>query len=146
VAKVAVLGATVAHALFGKADPVGEIIRIADVPVTVVGVLTRKGPSGLGQDQDDVIFVPIATAKLRLFGDARAINPGAVNYVLVKIATVGAMAPAERQITELLRQRHRLWGEAGNDFEVRTQPRRWPPRMRRPALWPFCSPLSPRYR
>jgi putative ABC transport system permease protein len=118
-AKVAVLGATVVHALFGKADPLGRIIRIADVPATVVGVLARKGPSGLGQDQDDVVFVPISTAKLRLFGDARAINPGAVNYVLVKVASAGAMMPAQRQIVALLRQRHRLWGGTGDDFQVR---------------------------
>ncbi len=118
-AKVAVLGATVAHALFDKVAPLGAIIRIAGVPVTVVGVLARKGPSGLGQDQDDVVFVPISTAKLRLFGEARAVNPGAVNYVLVKVRSAGAMATAEHQITALLRQRHHIWGEANNDFEVR---------------------------
>ena len=117
-AKVTVLGATVAHALFDKADPLGGIIRVADVPVTVVGVLARKGPSGLNQDQDDVAFVPISTAKLRLFGEARAVNPGAVNYILIKVVSPGAMAAAEHQITALLRQRHHTWA-ASTDFAVR---------------------------
>jgi len=117
--KVADLGATVAQALFGDADPVGQIIRIDDIPVIVIGVLARKGLSGLNDDQDNVVFVPISTARLRLFGDARAINPRAVNYILVKVAGERAMAPAEHQIRELLRQRHRLWGQSGDDFEVR---------------------------
>src|SRR5437879_4180945 len=69
-AKVAVIGATVAKALFNGADPVGQTIRVANVPIAVAGVLARKGLSGLGRDQDDVVFVPISTARLRLFGEA----------------------------------------------------------------------------
>lgn len=118
-AKVAVIGQTVAKALFKEADPVGQTIRIASVPMVVAGVLARKGPSGMGQDQDNVVFVPISTAKLRLFGEARAVNPGAVDSILVKVASAAAMATVERQIAALLRDRHRLFGKTANDFQVR---------------------------
>ena len=67
-AKVAVLGETVATNLFGDGDPVGQIIRIKNVPFTVVGVLTPKGQSPTGQDQDDVILLPISTAKQKVLG------------------------------------------------------------------------------
>lgn len=118
-AKVAVLGETVAKALFAEEDPVGQTIRVGSVPVAVVGVLARKGPSGTGQDQDNVIFVPISTARLRLFGEVRTVNPGAVDSILVKLANANAMAPASQQIASLLRQRHRLFRDAENDFQVR---------------------------
>jgi putative ABC transport system permease protein len=118
-AKVAVIGETVAKALFQDGNPVGQTIRIASVPVAVAGVLARKGPSGLGRDQDNVVFVPISTAKLRLFGEARAVNPGAVDSILVKVADPNAMASATEQITALLRDRHRLLGDAESDFQVR---------------------------
>jgi putative ABC transport system permease protein len=118
-AKVAVIGASVAKALFEEADPLGRLIRIADVPITVVGVLARKGPSGTGRDQDDVIFVPISTAKLRLMGGAHEINRAAVAYILVKVANARAVDLAEHQIASLLRQRHRVRSKAEDDFEVR---------------------------
>jgi putative ABC transport system permease protein len=118
-AKVAVLGASVAKALFHKTDPLGRLIRIADVPFTVVGVLSAKGPSGTGRDQDDVIFIPISTAKLRLMGGAHEINRDAVAYILIKIANARGIDSAERQIAALLRQRHRLSPDAEDDFEVR---------------------------
>ncbi len=117
-AKVAVLGASVAKALFEDTDPLGQLIRITDVPITVVGVLSRKGSFGEGRDQDDVIFVPISTAKLRLMGGAHEINREAVAYILVKVASARAMERAERQIASLLRQRHRLRVDAGDDFRM----------------------------
>ncbi len=118
-AKVAVLGASVAKALFGEADPLGRLIRIADVPITVVGVLSRKGASGSGRDQDDVIFVPISTAKLRLIGSAHEINREAVAYILIKVANARAVDMAAHQIASLLRERHRLPTDAEDDFQVR---------------------------
>ena len=118
-AKVAVIGASVAKALFQDGDPLGQLIRIANVPITVVGVLARKGPSGTGSDQDDVVFVPISTAKLRLLGGAHVISRAAVAYILVKVASASAMEPAQRQITGLLRQRHRIRADAEDDFRVR---------------------------
>ena len=118
-AKVAVIGASVAKALFEGTNPVGRIIRIADVPITVVGVLARKGPSGTGRDQDDIIFLPLSTAKLRLMGGAHEINRDAVAYILIKVMNTSAMAPAEHQIVALLRQRHRRQSDAKDDFRVR---------------------------
>ena len=73
-AKVALLGDTVASSLFEDADPIGQPIRIANVPFTVIGVLARKGQSGSGRNQDNIVFVPIYTAKLRLTGSAHQIS------------------------------------------------------------------------
>ncbi|MDP6707115.1 MAG: ABC transporter permease [Alphaproteobacteria bacterium] len=102
-AKVAFIGATVADALFPDEDPLGRSIRIGTVPFTVIGVLSEKGPSGSGRDQDDIVFVPITTAKLRLFGGMHRVNRRAVNYILLKVRQAGAMAEAEAQIATLLR-------------------------------------------
>lgn len=119
-AKVAIIGASVAKALFGEEEnPPGQRIRVADVPMTVVGVLSSKGLSATGQDQDDRIFVPITTAKLRLMGGAHEINREAVAYILVKVTSAQAMEAAERQIASLLRQRHRLPADSEDDFKVR---------------------------
>ena len=71
-AKVAVLGETVAQNLFGDGDPAGQVIIIKNVPFTVVGVLTPKGQSPSGQDQDDVILLPISTAKQKVLGANKA--------------------------------------------------------------------------
>jgi putative ABC transport system permease protein len=116
--KVALIGATVAKQLFDKDDPVGGEIRISSVPFEVVGVLSEKGPSGAGQNQDDIVFVPISTAKLRLMGSASEVNREAVAYILVKAVSDEAMRSAQRQIEALLRQRHRSGGDAESDFQV----------------------------
>ncbi len=116
--KVALIGETVAEQLFGDTDPLGQSIRILQVPFEVIGVLDEKGPSGSGRDQDDIVFIPISTAKLRLIGSAHQVNREAVAYVLVKAKSDEFMAAAERQITGLLRQRHRLQSDEENDFRV----------------------------
>ncbi len=116
--KVALIGATVAKQLFDKDDPVGGEIRISSVPFEVVGVLSEKGPSGAGQNQDDIVFVPISTAKLRLMGSASEVNREAVAYILVKAVSDEAMRSAQGQIEALLRQRHRPAGDAESDFQV----------------------------
>src|SRR5215218_1019062 len=116
--KVALIGATVAKQLFDKDDPVGGEIRISSVPFEVVGVLSEKGPSGAGQNQDDIVFVPISTAKLRLMGSASEVNREAVAYILVKAVSDEAMRSAQGQIEALLRQRHRSAGDAESDFQV----------------------------
>jgi putative ABC transport system permease protein len=116
--KVALIGATVAKQLFDKDDPVGRPIRISSVPFEVVGVLAEKGPSGAGQNQDDIAFVPISTAKLRLMGSASEVNREAVAYILVKAVSDEAMPGASAQIEALLRQRHRLGPGQESDFQV----------------------------
>jgi putative ABC transport system permease protein len=118
-AKVAVLGATAADELFGDADPVGSTVRIANVPITVIGVLDRKGPQADGKDQDNRIYLPISTAKARLLGGAHQISRDAVAYAWVKVVSEETMGAATEQIGSLLRQRHRLRPGADDDFAIK---------------------------
>jgi putative ABC transport system permease protein len=116
--KVAVLGQTVKESLFGDGDPIGQIIRIKKVPFTVVGVLTRKGQSTWGQDQDDTVIIPLSTAKKRVMGVSQA-NARFVGVIQIKVASPELMADVEQQVNDLLRQRHRLQPYQENDFQVR---------------------------
>jgi putative ABC transport system permease protein len=116
--KVALLGPTAAQNLFGHDDPVGEVIRINKVPLTVIGVLVRKGQTTQGQDQDDVVLVPISTAKKRLLGTSQA-NARAVGAILVKIRRADAITRAEGEIRTLLRERHHLAPGQDDDFTIR---------------------------
>ena len=117
-AKVALLGETVARNLFGDADPVGQAIRIRKVPFVVVGTLEPKGQSLMGQDQDDVILMPISSARNRVLGGNLA-KQRAVGPIFVKIREGADMAEAESQIRTLLRQRHRLQQGQDDDFTLR---------------------------
>jgi len=114
--KVCLLGQTVVDNLFGDMDPIGQVIRIKKIPFAVVGVLALKGQSPQGQDQDDTIYVPVTTAQKKLFGTT---FPGMVRTIMVKAKSTEELASAERQITELLRQRHRIGPKQENDFTVR---------------------------
>jgi len=114
--KVCLLGRTVVETLFGGIDPIGQIVRIKKVPFTVIGVLMPKGQSTWGQDQDDIIFVPLTTAQKRLFGMQ---FPGMVRAISVQAREPEVMKEVENQIIELLRQRHRLQPNQENDFTVR---------------------------
>ncbi|HEU4369735.1 MAG TPA: ABC transporter permease [Methylomirabilota bacterium] len=116
--KVALVGQTTALNLFGDADPVGQIIRIKKVPFTVIGTMDRKGQNAWGQDQDDVLVIPISTAKKKVLGRSNS-NPRAVGSISVKIRPGEDMADAEQQIRELLRQRHRLQPFQDDDFWLR---------------------------
>ena len=115
--RVALLGRTVADNLFGTEDPVGRIIRIKTVPFTVYGVLQAKGQSPTGQDQDDVIIIPISTAKKKVLGASLA-NSSSVGQIVVQ-GREGRTAEVEDQIGALLRQRHHLQPNEDNDFTVR---------------------------
>jgi len=117
-AKVAVLGETVWQSLFGGTDPVGQTIRIKKVPFTVVGVLEPKGQSAFGQDQDDLVLIPLSTAKKKVLGANRS-NPRSVGAISVRVREAGLMGEAEEQIRTLLRQRHRLQTGQDDDFQVR---------------------------
>jgi len=114
--KVAVLGQTVAQNLFGGEDPVGKIVRIKKVPFTVVGLLEAKGQSMQGQDQDDTVIVPITSAQKKLFGSAHI---GTVGAILVQAADAASIKDAEREVTDLIRQRHRIGRGQDDDFSVR---------------------------
>jgi putative ABC transport system permease protein len=116
--KVILLGQTVVNSLFGGGDPVGETVRIGTSPFTVVGVLGAKGQNTNGQDQDDVVFVPLSTAKRNIPKMAKA-NPRFVHSIVIKMANGADMDEAQRQLKELLRQRHRLAEGQEDDFWMR---------------------------
>ena len=114
--KVCLLGQTVAENLFGDLDPVGKTVRIEGMPFTVVGVLESKGQSGMGQDQDDTIMIPITTAQKKLIG---VDFPGMVRHIMVKAVDENAVYTAQDEIKELLRERHRLGSKQEDDFTIR---------------------------
>jgi putative ABC transport system permease protein len=115
--KIALLGKTVIDNLFYGEDPVGKIIRIKKVPFAVAGTLVPKGQSPTGQDQDDVIIIPISTAKKKVIGTSQA-NYAAVGQIQVQ-ARDGRSADVQQQMTDLLRQRHHLQPNEDSDFTIR---------------------------
>jgi putative ABC transport system permease protein len=117
-AKVAVVGQTVAQMLFGGTDPTGQTIRVKYVPFTIVGLLEAKGQNFSGQDQDDVVLIPVGTARGRILGQAQG-RLRTVGHINVKMADGIDMKAAESQVRELLRQRHRLQPEQDDDFNIR---------------------------
>jgi len=114
--RVALLGQTVVKNLFSDEDPVGKTIRIGRSPYVVRGVLSVKGQTLDGKEQDDAVVIPITTAQRKLFGTPFR---GSVRFLVVRAASTEAMPAAERDITRLLRQRHRLAEGVANDFTVR---------------------------
>ena len=116
--KVALLGGTVSQNLFGSADPTGQTIRIKNVPFTVDGVLSAKGQSPTGQDQDDVILIPISTAKRQVVGASQA-NAGSIGAIMVQAVDAHSMDEAQSEIEALIRQRHRIQPGQDDDFTVR---------------------------
>jgi putative ABC transport system permease protein len=116
--KVALIGETVRRELFGDEDPIGKTIRLARVPFKVVGLLASKGQGGWGQDQDDVIFVPLLTAKRRLIGTDQ-IAGNFVPQISIGVAEGADMSAVQEQINQLLRQRHKIQPGAQDDFQVR---------------------------
>jgi putative ABC transport system permease protein len=117
-AKVVLLGQTVAENVFGNADPVGSVVRVSAVPLTVVGVLERKGQSSWGQDQDDIVVIPITTANKRVLGPPQPL-PSSVNAISVRVRDGENMKTVEDEIRGLLRQRHKLQSYQEDDFWIR---------------------------
>ncbi|HWR44988.1 ABC transporter permease [Sporomusa sp.] len=112
-ARVAVLGQTVATSLFGGASPLGQTIRIGKAPFRVIGVLESKGQSSMGQDQDDIVLIPLSTAQDRLIGQAY------LNSISIQVENDKVMDKVQADITTLLRTRHHLSSNVENDFSVR---------------------------
>jgi putative ABC transport system permease protein len=117
--KVCLIGATVARQLFGAADPLDQVIRVKRVPFTVIGVLDTKGQSLLGTDQDDLVLMPISTARTRVLGAANAARQRSVGTIWVKAAEGIDTKVVEDQVRSLLRQRHRVQAGADDDFSLR---------------------------
>jgi putative ABC transport system permease protein len=117
-AKVVLLGETVVESLFPDQNPVGQIVRIKRVPFEVMGVLRGKGQTPMGQDQDDIVFIPLSTAKKRVLG-GRSLSGKTVGAIFVKAHAPELVSETEEQMRAVLRQRHRLRQDQDDDFFIR---------------------------
>ncbi|MEK9278679.1 MULTISPECIES: ABC transporter permease [unclassified Bradyrhizobium] len=117
VAKVAVIGHTIARELFRGSDPLGRFVRIDRTSYVVIGVLAEKGQDFTGRDQDDVIFIPLSSARIFATGRSQA-NPDAVHTILVKTDSAQSMTTMGGAIARVLRQRHRIMGHKADDFRI----------------------------
>ena len=113
--KVCVIGRTTATQVYGNEDPVGQVLRIKEVPFTVTGVLTPKGLSTQGVDQDDIVIMPYTSAMKRVIGGTNLRN------INVQIGDARQIEAAQQQIISLLRQRHNIRPGRDDDFTVRNQ-------------------------
>ena len=118
-AKVLWLGATVARELFGDQDPVEQTVRLRGIPMTVVGVLSPKGQNSMGQDQDDVVMLPLGTLRNRVWGGDATSRLKRVGAISVKVREGQDMGAVEERIKELLRQRFKVQPGAEDPFSVR---------------------------
>jgi putative ABC transport system permease protein len=115
--KVAVIGKTVATQLYASSNPVGQPIRINSQPYEVIGVLETKGQSGMGQDQDDIIVIPLKTYTQKIDkGQGKYIPKG---QIYVSVASENDIAKAETQLTDVLREKHNLSASDDDDFQIR---------------------------
>jgi putative ABC transport system permease protein len=112
-ARVIVIGQTVADSLFAGMDPVGQTLRVANLPFRVVGVMARKGQDQQGRDQDDIAFAPYTTVQKKVLGSPR------LQVAYASAVSQDATYTAQQQMTDLLRQRHKLTSNEANDFTVR---------------------------
>src|SRR6185436_10607913 len=112
-ARVIVIGQTIADNLFAGMDPVGQTVRVMNLPFRVTGVMVRKGQDQQGRDQDDIAFAPFTTVQKKLIGSPR------LQIAYVSAVTQDATYTAQQQISDLLRQRHKLTANEPNDFTVR---------------------------
>ena len=114
-AKVAVLGQTIVKQLFPDEDPIGQQIRIRNVPFRVIGVLTSKGQNAMGFDQDDIIYAPATTVLDRLMGGIY------ISYIQASAVSTDQIDAAQQQLTQIMREAHHLNPGEDNDFTVRNQ-------------------------
>lgn len=115
-AKVAILGQTVVNELFGDVDPLGRTVRIKGIPFRVIGVLEQRGQSGMGQDQDDEVFIPISTAQKKVMGVS---FPDQVKFIILQAVDAESTYTSQEEIRLLLRQRHNLGANKDDDFVIR---------------------------
>lgn len=113
--KVAILGQTVVDELFGDVDPIGKTIRLKGIPFQVIGVLESRGQSGMGQDQDDSVYIPISTAQKKVMG---VTFPDQVKMIMLQAVDAESTYTSQDEITQLLRQRHNLGMNKENDFVI----------------------------
>jgi putative ABC transport system permease protein len=114
-AKVALLGQTVVKQLFPNEDPIGQQIRIRNVPFKVIGILTAKGQSATGQDQDDIIIAPATTVLDRLVGGMY------ISFIMASANSANDINKAQEELTNIMREAHHLYPGQDDDFTVRNQ-------------------------
>lgn len=114
-AKVAILGQTVVNQLFPDEDPIGQQVRIRNVPFKVIGVLSSKGQSAMGSDMDDIIFAPATTVLDRLVGGRY------ISYIQASAVSIDQIGAAQNELTTIMRQAHHLNSGEEDDFTVRNQ-------------------------
>ena len=117
-AKVAIIGVDVGEALFPGVPAAGQTFRIGNVPFTVIGTLERKGQGAAGRSQDDIVFIPLSTAKSRVLGAVRGPSREAMDLILIKASDQFAIPQVKTDITSLLRARHHLRPDAAEDFSL----------------------------
>ena len=110
--RVAVIGPTVARNLFGSENPIGKNIRIHNQPFKIIGVLASKGQSSMGQDQDDVVIVPLMTEQERLLGITH------IQMIQLQVSEASKIVQVQSEVETLLRQRHHILNGKENDFTV----------------------------
>lgn len=115
-ARVAIIGQTVATNLFGSTNPIGQIIRVSKSPYQVIGLLTPKGQSFGGQDQDDTVLIPITTALRKLFGSQFV---DSVRYIMVQGVDAQVLPQVQKAVNALLRERHHITARKEPDFSIR---------------------------
>lgn len=113
-ANVCLIGQTVSQSLFGNADPVGKTVRVKNLPFRVVGRLSVKGQSPFGSDEDDALLMPYTTVQKKIAGIDW------LNYIMCSATSADTINPAQKQITALLRERHRLRPDEDDDFIIRS--------------------------
>ena len=111
--RVAVIGKTVADSLFPEGDPVGKIMRVNKAPFQVVGVLKSKGQSGMGQDQDDIVYIPLNTAMQRMMGITY------VQRITIQAENENVINDVQAEMEQVLRTRHKIKEGDYDDFTVR---------------------------
>lgn len=114
-AKVAILGQTVVNELFGDVDPLGKNIRVKGIPFKIIGVLQSRGQSGMGQDQDDAVYIPITTAQKKVMGIS---FPDQVKMIMLQAVDAKSTYTSQDEIKQLLRQRHNLGANKDDDFII----------------------------
>ena len=117
-AKVAVVGSAIVQELFTGSSGLGETVRIGNVPFRIIGILETKGQGAAGRSQDDVIFIPLSTAKSRVLGAVRGTKRDAMDFLLIKASDQQAVPKVEAEVRSLLRDRHDLRQDAADDFSI----------------------------
>src|SRR6201984_3674188 len=117
-AKVAIVGTVIVEALFEGRAAIGETFRIGNVPFTVIGVLDQKGLGAAGRSQDDIVFIPLSTAKSRVLGAVHGTIRESLDYISIKMSDASDRPEIEHDIEDLLRQRHHIRDDAPSDFRI----------------------------